>query len=161
MTFSDPCEKLRLFEKAVLSSHGEGEKQFEALSILYGVLAEILPMLEAVEKNSIDPRITDAVDYIEKHYTERITIERLALEAKMSESRFFPCFKTALGVTPVDYLNHYRISKAIVMLVNHSERSVEEVSCAVGFESSTYFRRVFKNITGKNPRNYRKLNAEI
>ncbi len=161
VTFADREEKRKLFEKAVASSTGEEEKAFETLSILYGILAEILPKLEAVETNPIDPRITDAVDYIEKHYTERITIERLALEAKMSESRFFPCFKSALGVTPVDYLNHYRISKAIVMLVNCHEMSVDEVSCAVGFESSTYFRRVFKNITGKNPRDYRKLNAEI
>lgn len=160
LTLCDPEWKKMLFEKALISSRGEGSKALETLSVLYGILAEILPKLEAVETSPIDPRIADAVDYIEKYYTERISVERLALEAKMSESRFFPCFKSALGVTPVDYLNHYRISKAIVLLANSPEMSVDDVSCAVGFESSTYFRRVFKNITGKNPRDYRKLNAE-
>ena len=160
VTFSDPTVKQSLFEKAVLSCRNE-ERYFEALSVLYGVLSEILPELEAAETSPLDPRIADAVDYIEKHYSERITVEKLALEAKMSASRFFPCFKQALGVTPIDYLNHYRVSKSIVFLVNRPEMSVDDVSCAVGFDSSTYFRRVFRNITGKRPKDYRKLNAEI
>jgi transcriptional regulator GlxA family with amidase domain len=47
------------------------------------------------------------------------------------------------------------------MIVNRPDLSVDEISLAVGFESSTYFRRVFKLITGKNPRDYRKLKTGI
>ena len=39
--------------------------------------------------------------------------------------------------------------------------SVEEISMRVGFESSTYFRRVFKKITSKTPKEYRKISAEF
>ena len=160
VTFDSSEEKIELFKK-ILVSFGDDEKTFQTLSLFYGVLSEVVPTLKCGETKPIDPRISEAVDFIEKHYTEHITVEKLALEANMSTSRFFPCFKSALGVTPVDYLNHYRIGKAIVMIANHPEISVDEVSDAVGFESSTYFRRVFKVITGKNPRDYRKLNAEI
>lgn len=161
VTFSDPTEKAKLFEKAAEACAYGDERQFQALAAFYSVLFEVVPKLSSGESSPLDPRISDAVAYIEKNYTERITVEKLALVANMSESRFFPCFKSALGVTPVDYLNHYRISRAIILIVNDPKMSVDEISCAVGFESSTYFRRVFKSITGKNPRDYRKLNAEI
>jgi AraC-like DNA-binding protein len=88
-------------------------------------------------------------------------VDTLAAVANMSASRFYPAFKDALGATPVDYLNHYRVNRAMTLLVNETELSVEEISMRVGFESSTYFRRVFKRITGKTPKDYRKISAEV
>ena len=161
VTFEDKQEKIQLFHD-ILSLFKSGEyRLLGALSRFYGILFEVVPKLECGETKIIDSRILDAVSYIEQHYEDHLTVEKLALEAKMSSSRFFPCFKSALGVTPVDYINHYRVSKAIIMIVNNPEKSIDEISISVGFESTTYFRRVFKIITGKNPREYRKLNAEI
>ena len=160
LTFPNSGMYNDVFER-ILDSYCKDEKFFETLSLFYRVLSEVIPSLECGEARPIDPRISDAVSFIEEHYTERITVERLAVQAKMSASRFFPCFKSSLGVTPVDYLNHFRISKAIVMIVNRPDLSVDEISLAVGFESSTYFRRVFKLITGKTPRDYRKLKTGI
>ena len=132
-----------------------------SLSKFFEILSTILPKLETGKEKQMDSRLAGAIEYIEKHYSENITVDTLATECNMSPSRFYPSFKSALGVTPVDYLNHYRINRAIALLVNNDDMTVESISGEVGFESSTYFRRVFKRITGKNPKEYRGISAEI
>ena len=137
------------------------ELQLDVLSKFFGVLSTILPKLEAGKAKQIDERLSRAVAYIEKNYAQDISVDSLASVCNMSSSRFFPAFKSALGVTPIDYLNHFRINRAMAMLINDDSMSIESISGAVGFESSTYFRRVFKRITGKSPKEYRKISAEI
>ena len=159
--YDDPEKSHAIFERVNKSFDGDEMQQLSALSEFFGLLSRILPNLSSGEAGKIDSRIATAVEYIEKNYESHITVETLSAQANMSESRFFPCFKAEMGVTPVDYLNHYRISKAIILLVNREDLSVEEISTSVGFESATYFRRVFKTITGKKPSDYRRIHAEI
>lgn len=135
--------------------------QLEVLSRFYGLLAQLLPRLRMRDETPIDPRLSRAVDYIEENYTENITVEQLAAICSMSVSRFFPCFKRAMGVTPVDYINHVRVRMAIIALMRGEEFSIEDVSERAGFESAAYFRRVFKRITGKSPREYRRTAMEL
>ena len=85
----------------------------------------------------------------------------LASAGNMSVSRFYPCFKKSLGVTPTDYINHYRISRAIILMMNDPNLPIEVIGERVGFESSAYFRRTFKKITGRTPRDYRQISMEI
>ncbi|MBQ7976398.1 MAG: AraC family transcriptional regulator [Clostridia bacterium] len=47
------------------------------------------------------------------------------------------------------------------MLINDSNMSIEAISDASGFQSAAYFRRVFKKITGKTPREYKSMGVEI
>ena len=150
-----------LFEYILQNYNGPEEAQLSSLSKFYAVLSKILPKLEAKNQKEMDPRMKLTIHYMEDHFTENITVERLAEISSMSVSRFFPNFKKAVGVTPVEYLNHYRISQAIILLMNEEDLSIEEISERLGFESSTYFRRVFKKITGKTPRDYRKSSMEI
>ncbi len=140
---------------------GNESAQLTALSCFFEVLSTILPHLTSASKRKLDSRIADSVSHIEQNYAEDITVEDLAAVAKMSVSRFYPVFREALGVTPVDYINHYRVNRAMMLLVNEPDLSVEEISMSVGFESSTYFRRVFKKITSKTPKEYRKISAEF
>lgn len=148
--------------KFILESYERDEPgQLESLSKFFSLLSTILPNLECGKEKQIDSRISRAIEYIENNYADNITVDTLASISNMSPSRFFPGFKAALGVTPVDYLNHYRINRAIALLINNDDMTIESISGAVGFESSTYFRRVFKKITGKNPKDYRKISAEI
>jgi len=135
--------------------------QLEVLSRFYGLLSRLLPRLETRDEAPVDARLLRAVDYIEENYTENIAVEQLAAACQMSVSRFFPCFKKAMGVTPVDYINHVRVRMAIIALMHSEDFSIESISEKAGFESAAYFRRVFKRITGKTPREYRKTAMEI
>ena len=59
-------------------------------------------------------------------------------------------------MSPIEYKNKIMIRHAERSLVDHPEVSIEELSERLGFESSIYFRRLFKATTGKTPREYRK-----
>ena len=155
-------EKLLADFEFILEKYASGEKDMlSALSRFFGILGTILPSLATECRKPIDMRITKAIEYIEENYSDTVTVDAIAASVNMSPSRFYPCFKDAVGVTPIDYLNHYRVNRAIMQLVNDDSMSIENISALVGFESSTYFRRVFKRITGKSPRDYRRISAEI
>lgn len=114
---------------------------------------------EKLEKNIHTPkvlRVQNAVDYIEKHYTnENISIPFLATLCHLSVSRFFTLFKSETGQTPVKMKNSIAISQAINYLIE-TDYSINQISSILGFSSPSYFFRTFKSITGKTPSSYRK-----
>ena len=88
----------------------------------------------------IDQRIAD----------ETLTIPDIAAEMGMSRSTFFTRFKELSGLSPQDYLIHYRIEHARQLLQN-STVSIAEVAYASGFSDPKYFSRMFKKIEGMSP----------
>lgn len=155
-------KKLREEFEYILKHHrGDEASRLAALGRFYHILSILLPDLETKKRRDMDERISRAVSYIELHYKENITVEEMAKISTMSGSRFFDKFKQSVGQTPVEYLNYYRISKAIVLLLNEKDMSVENISESVGFESTSYFHRLFKRITGRTPGEYRKNPAEM
>ena len=95
-----------------------------------------------------------ALSYIQQNYAERLSRERIASEAGVSESYLTQVFQNELGVTPWTYLARYRIAKACHALLA-SEDSITDVAISVGFDDPGYFSKVFRNETGATPREYR------
>lgn len=96
--------------------------------------------------------IQKAIVYIHRHYMEDITMTNVAAYCNISERYLRKLFTQYLQVSPLDYLNQFRINKAIDLLKN-AEYSIKEVSALCGFQSPQYFSRVFKKQTGSCPRN--------
>ncbi|MCS7061042.1 MAG: substrate-binding domain-containing protein [Anaerolineae bacterium] len=92
-----------------------------------------------------------AMAYIHEHYAESISRETLAAAVGVSERYLTRCFKQETGITPVVYLNRYRVRQAC-RLLESGEISVTEVAMACGFGDSTYFGKVFRAETGVSPR---------
>ena len=98
--------------------------------------------------------IQDAVAYINEGYRQEITVKALASIANMSESNFYAAFKKQLGMSPIAYLNHYRLSIAADRLSDTSE-TVSAISYAAGINDPLYFRKLFKKTYGMTPKEYR------
>lgn len=92
-----------------------------------------------------------AMAYIHEHYAEPVSRETLAAVVGVSERYLTRCFKQETGITPVVYLNRYRVRQAC-RLLEAGEISVTEVAMACGFGDSTYFGKVFRAETGVSPR---------
>ena len=86
-------------------------------------------------------------------------IEELAKLAHMSIPNFYRCFKRDTGVSPLKYKNNALIKAAIKLLSDNRNMSIEEISIKLGFESTAYFRRLFKQTVGKTPSAYKKQNS--
>lgn len=161
ITTTDFEKRKKDFEFMLKNFGSENDtSKFLVLSTFFSILSEILPQLNSVKSKAVDARIKASVEYIEKHFTENISIDTLASICNMSVSRFYPCFKKAMGVTPIEYINKHKINHAIILLAENT-LNIEEISEKCGFESAAYFRRVFKKVTEKTPRDYKNTSFEI
>lgn len=100
-------------------------------------------------------RIMDMLSYIHENYDHKILLEEIAEAASVSSRECIRCFQECIHKTPFDYVQDYRIRQA-EKLLTETDLSVTEIAYATGFSGSAYFGKVFKNLTGKTPGNYRK-----
>lgn len=101
-------------------------------------------------------RIAKAVSFIEEHFSETVSLERLTDVAHMSKSSLTRCFQQALGVSPIEYLIRLRVRKAADLL-RSSDTKIIGVAFMVGFTDGNYFARQFRRIMGMSPSDYRRL----
>ena len=104
-------------------------------------------------------RIGDVLSFIEKHYAEPMRVPHLAQLAHMSESSLMRTFRQVMGTSPVDHVIRVRIGRASDMLRHHDLR-ITEVAYQCGFRDSNYFARQFRKVTGRTPRQFRRLARE-
>ncbi|MEM7659400.1 MAG: helix-turn-helix transcriptional regulator [Bacteroidota bacterium] len=79
-----------------------------------------------------------------------LSVDLLIEQACMSKSHFFRVFKDEIGMTPLDFILQERIKRA-VHLLQTSDRSIKQVYLDCGFESRSYFNRVFKRFNQVSP----------
>ena len=101
-------------------------------------------------KMTSEEAINNAIDYIENHYMEKISVNEIALSASLSRSHLYRLFKESYGVSPSEYLSKYRIAKS-VNLVLQTNLSIDEISYLCGFSSVAYFIKVYKKSNGFTP----------
>lgn len=95
------------------------------------------------EKTVKSGRIGFIVNYIIKNLHEPLSIELLSKKAYMSPSHFHKVFKNEIGVSPIEFINEERIKLASKLLQNPNKK-VKEIFMECGFESRSYFNRLFK-----------------
>ena len=98
--------------------------------------------------------IRDIITYINNNFRLPLTNQKIASENHISVSRMMALFAEIVGMSPIVYLNAFRISAACEML-RTTDYSIREVANAVGVEDQLYFSRVFKKQKGVSPREYR------
>ena len=111
-----------------------------------------------VESGNVETllKLESILDYIEKNYSKQICLGDASAEFGFSTSYFARFFKKYSGETFMNYLNAYRINKARDMLFLDSEKSVSRISELVGIPNVKTFNRLFRQITGTSPTQYRK-----
>ncbi|GAB4529681.1 MAG: substrate-binding domain-containing protein [Anaerolineae bacterium] len=95
-----------------------------------------------------------AIAYLHQNYARPLARWEIAEGVGVSEDYLSRVFNRELGISPWDYLNRYRISRARELLRLTSD-SVSHIGRQVGFSDPAYFSRVFRRITGMSPRAYR------
>ena len=99
-------------------------------------------------------RIKQMLGYIHEHYAEPLTVSQIAAASSISESECYRCFRKVLDTSPIDYLLQYRIRAAAGML-SGSDKSISDICFATGFNSPSYFAKVFRQELLMSPRRYR------
>ncbi len=100
--------------------------------------------------------VRQAMAYIQERYAEPLSRQAIAAHVGLSDDYLTSCFHKELGLTPVAYLNRFRIQQAR-QLLKSTHKSITEIALDVGFSSSSYFSRIFRRETGMAPEAYRRL----
>lgn len=106
-----------------------------------------------------DEWIGQMTAFIDRNYSEPITLERLAELYRGSPYHLHRVFRRIAGMTPVEYVQRVRVARAAELL-SATELSLSEVAEAVGFGSVPYFMTVFKRRLGATPGEYRRLHRQ-
>lgn len=114
---------------------------------------------QPVKHKAYEGRINSVCGYLQAHSAEKITVSKMAATIHLSNSAFCKFFKVAVGKTFSDYVNELRIGQACQML-SETDKPVAEVASQTGFESLTYFNRVFLAKKKMRPTDFRKINEE-
>ncbi|QOD61959.1 AraC family transcriptional regulator [Polaribacter haliotis] len=115
-----------------------------------------LSQFRKVKEIQSSDRITKSISYMREHLNEKISLENLAKDAKLSVSQFCTLFKKKTEISPLNYLTHLKIQKACSLL-DFTDLKVNEIAVKVGYSDPFYFSRVFTKTMGKSPKNYRNL----
>lgn len=94
--------------------------------------------------------------YMDKNYSESLTLDILATICHGSPYHLHRTFKRMKGITPLEYLQLTRINHAKEKLIS-TEISVSDVGASVGLSNAPYFITLFKKMTSHTPASYRQL----
>ena len=124
------------------------------LSTFYRIFAYLFPLIER-KRDPQQKIIRPALNHLETHYKEKIYIKELASMCLLSRSKFQSLFKEITNMTPITYKNVLLIQALQQSLLLEPDKSLEELAFEYGFESTVYMCRLFKNLTGNTPTEYR------
>lgn len=99
-------------------------------------------------------QLKPAMEYMQYHYDLPITLEDVAKQSHLSVSRLAHLFKEQVGITVIEYLTNIRINQAKQQLLI-SNKNCTQICFGVGYNNQSYFTRIFKQISGMTPRQFR------
>ncbi|MEQ8153822.1 MAG: AraC family transcriptional regulator [Clostridiaceae bacterium] len=99
--------------------------------------------------------IKKVLNFIHNNYRQKIYVHELAQEINLNTQYFCKLFKSVIGKTPVEYINHYRVEQAAKILQTGNSKIIE--TCySVGFDNFSYFIKKFKEYKNCTPLQYKR-----
>ena len=139
----------------------ESDTEFQTRNLLSEIWLLLLEEIKnadsrifhAPQKNQ--DRLLTMIAFIQENYGEKLTLEEIADSAAVSTRECLRCFRTAIHQSPMDYLIEYRVRTA-KKLLETTDLSITDIALRCGFNSNSYFTKLFHRICGKTPNAYRK-----
>lgn len=99
--------------------------------------------------------VKNVLDYIHINYGNAITLYDLSLQAHTSKEYLCRIFQEVSDVSPIVYLNRYRVMQSAYML-RSTDKPIAEISACCGFNNSSYFNKIFMRFMKCTPTEYRR-----
>lgn len=153
-------EKFRELKKPIMAALEEYEGDSPAKkSMLFAYFMQIIVMLSRLYGTSPMQKetagIAAAAAYMERHFTENITVKKLLEISHYSQRHFIRLFSECYKTTPHKYLQNIRMKHACVLL-EQTNKSITEIAASCGFNDSNFFTRTFRNQMIMTPSEYRR-----
>jgi AraC-like DNA-binding protein len=140
------------------------QNNFQQMMILLEILQLLSESREFIVLNETDTsvkrfhkdkiRMSAVYEYIDRNFDGDPDVNAIASKVNLSTAAFCRYFKKQTRMTFTAFVNQYRINHAKNLLLQ--DRNVTETCYAVGFESLSYFNKLFKALVGQNPKDFKK-----
>lgn len=125
-------------------------------NLQYHMIKEYTEAVERLRRGSNGSKLAvEVANYVKHHLSEPITAEAIARSIYMGRSYFSTKFKEETGISVTDFVLMKKVEEARRLLI-YTDKSFSDISAYLGFSSQSHFTSVFKNYTGKTPKEYRK-----
>jgi AraC-like DNA-binding protein len=154
----DTNGRMDAFVDRLYEINKEFNKQSELLTscLLTNMLTEIMKSMSSFDTTEAPEKIKQLRSYIEEHYAEDISLEKLADLFALSMYHLCREFKRYIGQSPNEYLIRTRINNAKSLLLHAEDMNVSDIARKVGFADNTHFFAVFKKYESLSPAKYRR-----
>jgi two-component system, response regulator YesN len=120
-------------------------------------IVQIVTEKEQLSKFKVDTKLQDKMNqFIEANLNNQLSLDLVAEHLNISSNYVSKLFKTVNGVTFTEYVTELRLKRALVMLMEE-RLPVQDISSQLGYNSTHYFIRIFKEKFGHTPKQYQKL----
>lgn len=145
-----------LFDEIYKKYSAEDADNYECYSLFYKLLSELKKNFETRENKKNISAVVRAKQLIESSFQNSdFNVDSLVSSLPISASYLRREFKTAYGVSPIEYLKYVRLQNAMSLL-STDYYSVEELAEKSGYSGVSYFIQSFKKSTGYSPTEYKK-----
>ena len=100
--------------------------------------------------------VEQIIDYLDSHYSEKISLDQIAKNMYLSPFYISKIFKSETGDTPINHLIRVRMEKARQLLDQQQNASIQDIALCVGYDDAYHFSKLFKKHFGQSPSKYRK-----
>lgn len=136
------------------------DTEFQTRNLLSEIWLALLDEIQNTDTRSFhgpqknQDRILTMMTFIHENFAEKLTLEDIAASAAVSTRECLRCFRSAIQQSPMDYLIEYRV-RASKKLLETTTLSITQIALRCGFNSNSYFTKLFHRICGKTPNAYR------
>lgn len=129
-------------------------------SILSGFLREMFVASKSFHPSGINKLTGNIVEYILNNISDKLTLTKVADACYVNKSHMSHIFKQNMGISFVDYIVNYKM-QALKIMISESDMKLQEMSEQLGYDDYKYMGRLFKNIYGITPSDYKKMHSGI
>ena len=120
-----------------------------------GLIGLMLPISATGARHNRFLELQRVMDFIETHFVDEITVERLAKIAGISVPHFNRRFRQLLRLSPMEYVLSLRVQE-VQRLLTATDQSIGEIAMSSGFYDQSHCTKRFKKVVGMTPLAYRR-----
>lgn len=128
---------------------------FDLKGKIIGLVGLMHPIATPDDQRAHFQELRKVMEFIDQHYVDEITVERLSEIVGISVPHFNRRFRQLLRLSPMEYVLSLRVQKAQRLLTT-TNQNVGEIALATGFYDQSHFTKRFNKIVGMTPLAYRK-----
>ena len=158
---ADPVQRQILSKLRQLSRlQAQQDVEFQTRNLLSEIWLLLLEVIRNMDSRSMQhtaknqDRIQTMIAFIQENFAEKLTLEEIADSAAISTRECLRCFQSSIHQSPMDYLISYRVQTA-KKLLETTDHSITDIALHCGFNSNSYFTKIFHRTFGKTPNAYR------